>query len=61
MGKTIRNPYVEEAIKRRAGIHPTYHKQDRKRGGARNRTQELLDSFEEETWDDEPNNKSETS
>ena len=46
MARTIRNPYVEEAYKAKAGLHD--HKKDRKRGGARNRTEELLSELEDD-------------
>ncbi len=46
MGRTIRNPYVEDKAK--AVLHEIHHKKDRKRGGARNRTEELLSEWEED-------------
>ncbi len=42
MGRTIRNPYVEDKVKE------VLHEKDRKRGGARNRTEELLSEWEED-------------
>ena len=50
MARTInnRNPHIEEAYMAKAGLHETHHKKDRKRGGGRNRTEELLNEWEED-------------
>ncbi len=47
LGKTLRNPFVEEMVGK-GGLHETSHRKDRKRGGGRNRTQELLTELDED-------------